>query len=215
MREAADIRTGRPDKQAAQALGDHVLAVADALFVQNGYGATSMATVALQARVGKQTLYRRFPDKAALFREVVRRRIDEIFAAVPVAPESGDPLIELKSLAAAALDFVLDPDFGRLYRIVIAEALIFPELGAAAADKWGSCSVDRARGAVARAQLAGLCRDGEPQQIATSLIWSMIGQAFHDVMTGAGSPFTTPAAKHAHVDRVWALFLAGAVPRPV
>jgi len=213
MSETAAKRTGRPAKQAAMALGDHVLAVADALFVQNGYGATSMAAVALRARVGKQTLYRRFPDKAALFREVVRRRIDDMFAAVPVPPASAvDPLIELKAIASAALDFVLAPDFARLYRIVIAEALIFPELGGAAADKWGSASVGRSIAAVARAQANGQCRPGDPQQIAMALLWGILGQAFHDVMTGAGTPFADNTAKAAHVDQVWALFLAGVVP---
>jgi AcrR family transcriptional regulator len=213
MSETAAKRTGRPAKQAAQALGDHVLAVADALFVQNGYGGTSMATVALQAHVGKQTLYRRFPDKAALFREVVRRRIDDMFEAVPVPPSSAaDPLIELKAIASAALDFVLAPDFARLYRIVIAEALIFPELGSAAADKWGAASVSRSIAAVARAQANGQCRAGDPSQIAMALIWSILGQAFHDVMTGAGTPFADEAAKAAHIDQVWTLFLAGAVP---
>src|SRR3984957_10424192 len=111
MDQRIEVRAGRPPKEQAEALGDHVVEVADALFIERGYGATSMATVASQARVGKQTLYRRFPDKAALFREVVRRRID----AMIVTPADGvvdrDPLGELKKMGRAALDTVLDPEF--------------------------------------------------------------------------------------------------------
>jgi hypothetical protein len=65
---------------------------------------------------------------------------------------------------------------------------------------------------VERAQKAGLCRAGDPMVIATSLMWSVVGSAFHDVMTGAGRPFASDAARTAHVDHVWALFRDGAVP---
>jgi len=93
---------------------------------------------------------------------------------------------------------------------LIAEALIFPELGAMAADQWGSCSMDRCTGAVQRARAAGLCRAGDPKMISMALIWSVIGQAFHNAMTGIGSPFATKAAKAAHIAWAWQMFLRGA-----
>src|SRR5215469_2723283 len=95
MDHRIEVRAGRPPKEQAEALGDHVVAVAGALFIEKGYGATSMATVATRARVGKQTLYRRFPDKAALFREVIRRRLDVMLIPEADSSEDGDPMAAL------------------------------------------------------------------------------------------------------------------------
>ena len=204
-----NIRAGRPAKDMVQALGDHVVGIADALFIEKGYGATSMATVATLARVGKQTLYRRYPDKAALFREVVRRRIDAMVVSPADEAACDDPLGELKKMGRAALGMVLDPEFVRLYRIIIAEALPFPELACAAADNWGSSFADRCIGAVRQAQAIGVCKPGDPEQLAHYFLWSLIGDAFLKGLSGL-ERLTTDEARDAHTETVWRIFLDGA-----
>lgn len=203
-----EIKAGRPPKEQAEALGDHVVAVADALFIEKGYGATSMATVALRARVGKQTLYRRFPDKATLFREVIRRRIDAMLIAAPDGAPSRDPLGDLKKMARATLDTVLDPDFVQLYRIIIAEALPFPELACAVADNWGSSFADRCIDAVRQAQALGLCKPGDPETLAKCFLWSVTGEAFLKGLAGQAPP-QSKADRDAHLEIAWRVFLEG------
>jgi AcrR family transcriptional regulator len=95
-------------KQTAALLEQRIVDVADSLSVAKGYAVTSMATIASYARVGKQTLYRRYPDKAALFCEVVSRRINRMLFVVGDA-HMDDPLAEAKMLGRAALAHVLDP----------------------------------------------------------------------------------------------------------
>jgi AcrR family transcriptional regulator len=185
-----------------------VIGVADALFIEKGYGATSMATVALRARVGKQTLYRRFPDKAALFREVIRRRIDSLVAGPDDGVIDGDPLAELKSLGGAALNAVLDAEFIRLFRIVIAEAEPFPELACAAADNFGSSFIDRCRNAIERAQAMTRCKAGDPEKLAKCFIWSLVGDPFHKALSGQ-SVLTRQAERDDQLELVWAVFVAG------
>jgi len=210
--DRSDVRAGRPPKEQAEALGDHVVAVADALFVAKGYGATSMATVAAQARVGKQTLYRRFPDKAHLFREVIRRRIDAMLVSHPDGIASRDPLGDLKKMARATLDTVLDPDFLQLYRIIIAEALPFPELACAAADNWGSSFADQCIDAVRQAQAQGLCGPGDPETLAKCFLWSVTGEALLKGLTGMAGAMS-PAERDAHLETAWRIFMDGvAVP---
>jgi AcrR family transcriptional regulator len=48
-----------------------MLEAAHRLFVEQGYAATSVRQIADEARVGEQTVYRVFEDKAALLREVL------------------------------------------------------------------------------------------------------------------------------------------------
>jgi AcrR family transcriptional regulator len=203
-----DVRAGRPPKGQAEALGDHVVAVADALFIEKGYGATSMATVSARARVGKQTLYRRFPDKATLFREVIRRRIDAMLVTPTDGAMGQDPLGELKKMARAALDTVLDPEFVRLYRVIIAEALPFPELACAAADNWGSSFADRCIDATRRAQAMGLCKPGDPETLAKCFLWSVTGEALLKGLAGQAPP-STAAERDAHLEIAWTIFLDG------
>jgi AcrR family transcriptional regulator len=206
--DRADIKTGRPSRQQAEALGDHVVAVADALFIENGYGATSMATVASRARVGKQTLYRRFPDKAALFREVIRRRIDAMIVTPADGATGRDPLGELKKMGRAALDIVLDPEFVRLYRIIIAEALPFPELACAASDHWGSSFKDRCIDAIRQAQAMGICKPGNPETLAQCFLWSLIGEAFLNGLAGQ-ERLACKGDSDVHLELVWRVFLNG------
>src|SRR5580698_1126108 len=109
--EPAGINAGRPPKGQAAALLDRIVAIADTLFIENGYGATSMAMIAARARVGKQTLYRRFPTKPVLFREVIQRRIDAMAMPRDTRAAEPDPLGELKILGRAVLGMVLDSEF--------------------------------------------------------------------------------------------------------
>jgi AcrR family transcriptional regulator len=201
-----EIKAGRPSKEQAEGLADHVVAVADGLFIESGYGATSMATVASQARVGKQTLYRRFPDKAALFREVIRRRIDSVIATPSNCLPSRDPLGDLKKMGRAALDLVLDPEFIRLYRTIIAETPLFPELACAASDQWGSSIKDRCIGAIKQAQSIGVCRPGDPRTLAQCFLWSLIGEAFMQRLVGQDG---LRGNLDTHLELVWNVFLDG------
>jgi AcrR family transcriptional regulator len=201
-----EIKPGRPSKERAKGLADHVVDVADALFIESGYGATSMATVASQARVGKQTLYRRFPDKVALFREVIRRRIDSMIATPSDGLASRDPLGELKKMGRAALDVVLDPEFIRLYRTIIAEALLIPELACAASDQWGSSFKDRCIDAIKQAQSIGVCRPSDPRTLAQCFLWSLIGEAFLKGLVGQDE---LKGDRDTHLEVVWNVFLDG------
>lgn len=203
-------RIGRPPKDQVETPGDHVVAVADALFLENGYSATSLAMVIAQAGIGKQSLYHRFPDKPFLFREVIRRRIDAM-----ISPEGDtqvhNPLAELKALGSAALNAALDPDFLRLYRIIIAEALPFPELARAASDNFKSSFTVRCVDAVRRAQAQGLCKSGDPHKLADCFLWSLIGDCLLKGLSGQW-PTDIENNRPAHVDFVWRVFLDGVAP---
>jgi AcrR family transcriptional regulator len=182
--------------------------IADALFLENGYSTTSMAMVAAHARVGKQTLYRRFPDKAALFRDVIRRRVDAISVAAGENLAALDPLAELKELGGAALDAVLDPEFARLYRIVIAEAASFPELACAVSDHFGSGFVDRCIEVIRKAQALNICRSGDAKTLARCFIWSVIGEALVKNLSGLEWS-ASKSQRDAHLKLAWRVFLDG------
>jgi TetR/AcrR family transcriptional regulator, mexJK operon transcriptional repressor len=134
VRATGASRGGRPSREAAALLGEHILDVATELFLEQGYGATSIEAVAQRARIAKRTFYHRFPDKAALFDAVVRRIVARI------RPPLGTPLYEgdnveaiLRRLARLMLQAALTPMALALSRLMMAEAQRFPELATIAA----------------------------------------------------------------------------------
>jgi TetR/AcrR family transcriptional repressor of mexJK operon len=209
--DRSDIKAGRPPKGRAATLNDHIIGVAGALFIEKGFDTTSMATIASQARIGKQTLYCRFPDKAALFREVIGRRIDAMLAALTDIAEDSNPLDELKKLGRSTLDHVLNPEFVQLYRIVIAEALPFPELAGAATDYWGSSFRDRCACAIRRAQARGMCRPGDPETLAQCFLWSSVGEPFLRGLSGQ-ERLPREEDRVEHLEQVWRIFVDGISP---
>ena len=76
-------QAGRPTAVELERRKGRVMEVATALFVANGYAATSLVDIARGAGVATRTLYRHFGDKEALFREVIFAR-DAQYAPVNI-----------------------------------------------------------------------------------------------------------------------------------
>src|ERR1700692_185012 len=114
-----------------------ILGAAQQVFFANGYVGASMDLVAATAAVSKQTVYKHFGNKVALFREVVTnivRARDAGITADMVALGEGSFEERLRTFARFFLRGVMQPDVLRLRRLVIGEAGRFPELGEAFYD---------------------------------------------------------------------------------
>lgn len=109
---------------------DQVLEGARTVFLRDGFEGASVDDIAAEAGVSKATLYSYFPDKRMLFLEVAKgecqRQADEAEALVTL---TAPPDCVLPVAARKIVDFFLT-DFGRsTFRICVAEAERFPELG--------------------------------------------------------------------------------------
>ena len=122
----------------AERLGDHILDAATELFLDHGYGPTSIEAVARRARISKRTFYHRFDDKAALFSAVVHRIIERLHPPADVPLVSGGSLHEnLQRLAQLMLRAALTPQAVALHRLIVAESVRFPELAVIASAQGG------------------------------------------------------------------------------
>ena len=120
---------GRPSAEQAERLGEQILAVASESFLAQGYGATSIEAIAQAAGIAKRTFYARYKDKEALFAAVVHRLVTNL------RPEHDAQLFTGKSreaillnLAKIILQAALKPEALALHRIMVGEAMRFPEL---------------------------------------------------------------------------------------
>jgi TetR/AcrR family transcriptional regulator, mexJK operon transcriptional repressor len=97
-----------------------IVAAAEALFLRQGYGVSSMDQVAQEAGVTKQTVYRYFASKTELFGAVMQRvRTAE---SEPWRFGAGAIADELAGYATYLLGFHLQEKALGLYRIMLTEA---------------------------------------------------------------------------------------------
>jgi AcrR family transcriptional regulator len=105
---------------------------AKAVFLRQGFGLATMDDVAAAAGVGKQTVYRHFKSKEALFVGLVSSmcaQVGELLASALDTPSDGSPEVELRELGWVLARTLIEPDYLRLYRAIVAEAERLPELG--------------------------------------------------------------------------------------
>lgn len=109
---------------------DQVLEGARDIFLRDGFEGASVDDIARRAGVSKATLYSYFPDKRLLFSEVARVECNRQAQAALAGMPHGAPVeVVLRESADRIVRFFLS-DFGQqMYRICVAEADRFPELG--------------------------------------------------------------------------------------
>jgi len=138
-RTAAPRRGGRPSREEAAQLGEHILDIATGLFLEHGYGATSIEAVARRARISKRTFYDRFADKPALFGAVLHRIVDRLRPPANVPLVMGAELREnLERLAGMIVRAALSPQAIALHRLIVGESGRFPKLAAVVAAEGGT-----------------------------------------------------------------------------
>lgn len=123
-------KRGRPSKAEEGAITIAILNAGLRLFLQDGYGATSMKRVGEEAGVAPNTLYGRFPDKPALFKAIVgwKAAMWKVTSPARHAP-AGASLKEVVRVAVLAmLEAMEREDISAMGRLLILEASRFPEL---------------------------------------------------------------------------------------
>ncbi|MBT2789904.1 TetR/AcrR family transcriptional regulator [Paraburkholderia strydomiana] len=109
-----------------------ILDGAKTVFLSQGFSLATMDDVAAAAGVGKQTVYRHFKSKEALFVGLVSSmcaQVGELLATALDEQSDGSPEVELHELGWALARSLIEPDYLRLYRAIVAEAERLPELG--------------------------------------------------------------------------------------
>jgi TetR/AcrR family transcriptional regulator, mexJK operon transcriptional repressor len=200
---------GRPLREDGLKLRQQILGVATQLFLEQGYGSTSIEAVAAGAGVSKRTFYDRFDDKAALFAAVVHQIIENIRPPASVPLLAGANLTQiLRRLAGLILQAALSSQAIALHRLVTGESSRFPELAYAVENSGGQ--------AEATALIAGLLSRELPkiklhladQAFAAQQFIYMVVTVPQRRATGFGTPMTA-AELESWADKAVTLFLEG------
>lgn len=109
-----------------------ILDAATEVFLKSGYLGTNMDEIAALSAVSKQTVYKHFSSKEALFIEIVGGMTtgagDAVHNEMPQLGPDEDVAAYLVEYALRQLTVVLTPRIMQLRRLVIGEVTRFPEL---------------------------------------------------------------------------------------
>src|SRR5215472_13918211 len=115
---------------------ERLRAAAHRLFIRQGYLATSIDAILAEAGVSsKETLYRHYANKEALFVDVLAHLtmeqpgFSEMLAALPAPHDLPSLRQALMMLAREILSIMSQPGYLPLVRMIIAEVPRFPQLG--------------------------------------------------------------------------------------
>lgn len=183
------------------------------VFMEHGFEGASVDEIARTAGASKATLYSYFPDKRQLFQAVVQSRCssqgDVICTGV-----AGRPIEErLGSMALTFASFLYSPEAQEMFRICIAEAGRFPDLGRAFYE---------AGPAQARARLVEFFEDAaargelaieEPVVAADQFVALCKTRGFLRSLLGA-PPVPEPEIRHIAREAVTTFLARYAMPRP-
>ena len=205
-------RGGRPTKQAAEELGQRILDTAARLFSSQGFAATTMEQVAAECGAGKDTIYRRYPSKAALFTALMDQLRAGVVAEIDEAMgEDGPPLERLRTYARTLLSINMRSELLALNRVALAEAV--PAGGVGTPTTAEDPFMVRFAELVRSAQAEGLAVTGDPLFIADQLLYATSIKPMIRAMLG-DTQFTDLAAQDLYFDQAWDLVMAGIARKP-
>jgi len=203
----APSRAGRPRKGAEEAISMQIIETASRLFAAQGFAATSIEQIVSVCGVGKDTVYRRYPSKQALFEGVLEYAHQRTLAKLEqTLSESGDALTRLRRAARWFLSINLDPE-------IVAFRRIFYSEGFTNSNHKFNSSADpvlmRLVDLVSEAQKAKILKPGDSKFIADQLLLAIATGPSLDSILGRDT-YSSTESQNTYFNKAWRLFMNGA-----
>jgi AcrR family transcriptional regulator len=193
-----------------------ILEAATEIFLRHGFLGTNMDEVAARAEVSKQTVYKQFTCKEALFLAIVGSMTsgagDKVQRDIGRMGEQDDPEKLLLAYAERQLTIVLTPHLMQLRRLVIGEAGRFPELGKALYEGGPARAMAGLATAFARWSERGLLTIDDAKAAASHFNWLVMGEPVNRAMLLGDASIPTAAALRRHAAAGVRVFLAAYGP---
>ncbi len=197
---------------------DSILRAARTVFLRDGYR-VSLAAIAKEPGVVRQTLYNQFGSKEQLFSDVVREAYEKLITPGIVMRREGDFPATLREFGRHFMALALDADNLALLRITLGEFREFPELArltyALRAAHAVPVLTDHIAAYLAQHMERGVIDRADPLMIAEAFCGSFTSHARHRALVGIGrdTPERLEAMLRLSVD-IFARGLGYRAPQP-
>ncbi|MCK9909020.1 TetR/AcrR family transcriptional regulator [Microbacteriaceae bacterium K1510] len=206
--ESPHRRRGRPKVMPDEMQRAHIVACAGRLLVEKGYGRTTTDDVAALCRISKQTLYRLFPNKAAVFAAVIDAHRQSVLAL----PGDYDALplnVALENIFKIDISAQANQERIAVILAIMAEAPKFPELLRIVRRHGVDASQAELAAWLAGEQKRGRIAVDDVNSAASILMDMVFSRIFRP---GLGLSMPTPQELQTHIRRCVSIFLNGVAP---
>jgi TetR/AcrR family transcriptional repressor of mexJK operon len=189
-----------------------ILVAAETVFTQEGYGA-SMDRIALVAGVSKQTIYKHFESKDALFDAMVRRRGDALLEPITTMGPNASPAAVLTAQGERFLELLTKRHYPCLVRVIIAAGTQAqtPDIGPHFYENGPRLTLSRMADYLRRQSDAGHLRIADPMLAAEQFFGLVNGQLQLRTLLGQ-DPNMSPDQMKARAREAVRVFMAAYGP---
>jgi TetR/AcrR family transcriptional repressor of mexJK operon len=188
-----------------------ILDAATQVFLRSGYLGASMDEIAALSEVSKQTVYKQFSSKEALFVEIVTSMTDaashSVYNEMPDC--AGDDVAAfLQMYALRQLTVVLTPRLMQLRRLVIGEVPRFPELAKVLYERGPQRAAVVLAKTFKRLADRGLLVTDDPLMAASHFNWLVMSEPLNRAMLLGDQAIPKPPALRRYAAEAVRTFLA-------
>jgi AcrR family transcriptional regulator len=156
-----------------------IMTAASQCFLEVGFGAASMDAIAQRARVSKATVYAHFASKEELFGTIIAERCRTAFGEnSPIRLEHADVAAVLTAAGRRFVELLLSAEGLAMYRLVVAEAPRFPEIGRVFYEAGPAPLYQQLSAYMAEADRRGWLAVAEPRLAAEQFLGMLKGDSF-------------------------------------
>ncbi len=191
--------------------GSLVVKHACRLFLEYGYGGTTMSDIAVACHVSKRTLYRLFPSKTDLFAAIIDRHRSSMLA-LPGDYDDVSLQQALERILQVGIGEQADRERRALLRLFLVEARRFPELGELMRDQGAGKSRMLLAAWFEEQKARGRVEMEKPEAAAAMLMDMLYGATA--LKSGDGPEWPGGEDRDAYLRHGIQIFVNGIRPRP-
>ncbi|MCX7285547.1 MAG: TetR/AcrR family transcriptional regulator [Novosphingobium sp.] len=201
------VTNARLPRSAPDARREDIVSKASELFLNEGFAATSMSTIARAVGGSKATLYKYFPTKEALFEAVMEQRSAAVLGPIHSADIPREtPRIFLTAVGERLLAGIYGPEAIAINRVVVGDCVRSPEIGRVFFEMGPDRGKVGVAGQLAIFAKAGSLNLNDPLQGTEDFFALLRGEAHFRVMAGVSAAPDEDEIRR-HVRRVVDLLL--------
>jgi TetR/AcrR family transcriptional repressor of mexJK operon len=182
--------------------------VAERLFLKHGFTETTMQMIASEAGGSKETLYRHFASKEALFAELISARATTIAGPQSALASDEAPDKVLTELGLSLMHVISMRDASSLLSIVVAETHRAPDLAGIFYSRGPGATLERLTEYLRSATRRGQLRCSDPQRAAKLFLGAVISQHHLYSLIGQPAKPVTKVEMRKHVHAAVEMFLS-------
>jgi TetR/AcrR family transcriptional repressor of mexJK operon len=181
--------------------------VAERMFLKYGFTDTTMQMIAVEAGASKETLYRHFSSKEALFAELINARAAKVAGPQSALARDEPPQTALYELGMSMMELMTTGDKSTVFKIIIADAQRSPELAQIFYDQGPGMTLKRLTAYLRSATERGQLDCPDPRRAAKLFLGAVVSHHHLHCLIGQPAP-VSPHEMKQHVQAAVDMFLS-------